>query len=98
MTVINDWCVLTTGVLNDDFVRRIKDKWELVYYTYANEWSNHEHIEEFDTLDEALAFYKEKYMGRLEAEAEYQSEQNKEEINASDILDSVCFYFEGVEG
>lgn len=90
--------VLSTGVLNDDYVKfnRASGRFEVVFYTYANEWSNHEHIEAFNTLEAALAFYDGRYHARLEAQAEYESEREGEPVSVSDIIDSAYVFFEGV--
>lgn len=90
--------VLSVGALNDDYVQYANGKYEVVYYTYANEWSNHEHVQEFGTLEQALAFYEGSFSDRLKAQAEYESEREGEEISVSSIIDSAYVFFEGVEG
>lgn len=78
---ITSSAILFEGVLNDDeIIEYDKGKrYELRYYTYANEWSNHEHIEHFASADEALAFYQAQFPDRLKAQVEWMNEDYKRE-------------------
>jgi hypothetical protein len=65
---------LYEGCLNDDFVQVLEDGYYykghnkaqvvLFYYTYANEWSNHEHKKFFKTLENAIEWYKKSFKDR----------------------------------
>lgn len=65
---------LYEGCLNDDHVVILEDGFKftghngstvaLVYYTYANEWSNHENIRFFTTLENAMKWYKKEFRDR----------------------------------
>lgn len=65
---------LFQGVLNDDNITILEDGYcyqghnranvKLTYYTYANEWSNHDHHKFFKSLDNACAWYKKHMLDR----------------------------------
>lgn len=61
------------GVLNDDrfLVNRVKGRTALVYYTYANEWGNHEHVKQFKTLSNACKWYKQNMLDRAILQGAY---------------------------
>lgn len=59
--------VLHENVLTDDYVER----GVLHYFTYATEWSDHEHIKEFNTTAEALEWYENNFHERVVAQGEY---------------------------
>lgn len=92
----NPYCVICHGVLNDDYIEKMHggQSWRLVYYTYANEWSDKQHIAEFDTLDDVINHYRGICPGRLESEAEWQSdEEDGERVTVEDILDTIYIFF-----
>ena len=65
---------LFEGVLNNDIMNITKDGYyyknhnkatvKVVYYTYANEWSNHEHKRFFKTIIRACEWYKKNMFDR----------------------------------
>lgn len=64
--------ILSTGVLNDDkLIVHESGEVELVYYTYANEWLNHEHVELYHSIDDAIRDYQIYCPSRLEDEAKH---------------------------
>lgn len=74
--------VFFEGVLNDDNVIVITDdvfkyknhnsaKVKLTYYTFANEWGNHEHNKYFKTLENACKWYKKNMLDRVILQGAY---------------------------
>lgn len=69
--------ILFTGVLNDDMIHRLSDGETclLEVYHYANEWANTVVFRMFESLDEALEYYKSEYRSRVEAEGKRSIEE-----------------------
>lgn len=65
---------LYEGGLNDDLIRELDEKHyykghnkaraALFYYTYANEWCNHENVKFFKNAENAIAWYKKHFKDR----------------------------------
>lgn len=72
--------ILYTGVLNDDELFQLADgkTYLLLTWHYANSWANTDHHHLFDSLDEALEYYKENYAERVEAEGKRSIEEWQE--------------------
>lgn len=81
---------LCTGVLNDDTITVTPKGAVVEYYTYANEWSDHKHIERFDSVTEALDFYRKTFGARLDSEAQYLSEVEGENVAADDLVTDIA--------
>lgn len=49
------------NVVSTDYIERLNggDKWKLVYYTYATEWTDKEHVVYGETLEDVLKHYPE---------------------------------------
>lgn len=81
---------LSTGVLNDDIITVTSQGIVVVYYTYATEWSDHKHIERFDSVTEALDFYRKTFGARLDSEAQYLSEVEGEDTTTEDLVTNIA--------
>ncbi len=65
---------LSQGFLNDDEAIILEKGYKftghngatvvIVYYTFATEWSNHEHYKFFKSLENAMAWYKRQFRDR----------------------------------
>lgn len=77
--------ILHENVLTDDFLEGTT----LHYFTFANEWSDREHIEEFKTVDDALEWYRNNFRDRVVHQGQY---WYCEGLNADEELtpDDVC--------
>lgn len=78
---------LYQGCLNDDYIERVGGVYRLVYYTFANEWSNHGHVLADENLDYLINWYMSNYGDRLKAQADY------EKTTAQDIIDKAFVFF-----
>lgn len=58
---------LFQGCLNDDYaiVNNLTGKTTLVYYTFANSWSNNEHKLRFWSLEDACDYYRKRFPDRV---------------------------------
>lgn len=69
---------LYEGVLNDDRMEVLKPNLcygghnratcRIVYYTFANEWANHEHARYFQTIEKAIEWYEKQFSDRVIAQ------------------------------
>ena len=62
--------ILYQGVLNDDYVYARGKSCKLVYYTFANEWSNHANTKVFDDIEDAIEWYKTNFKDRAVEQGE----------------------------
>lgn len=70
---------LYEGVLNDDYITVGQDGSALLtYYTYATEWSNHQHEKVFNSLGDAVDYYKRQFHSRVFEQGKRWIEEDKE--------------------
>lgn len=70
---------LYEGVLNNDHITLCDDGSALLtYYTYATEWSNNVIEKAFNTLDDAVRYYKRKFHDRVFEQGKRWIEEDKE--------------------
>lgn len=85
---------LYEGVLNNDYLTKYEDGSTLLtYYTYATEWSNHQHEKSFSDIGKAVAYYKRNFHDRVFEQGKRWIEEDKE---YSYIADTPERYWETV--
>lgn len=79
--------ILHENVLTDDFLEGTT----LHYFTFANEWSDREHIEEFKTVDDAIEWYRNNFRDRVVHQGQYwycEGLDEGEEIVPDDVCET----------
>lgn len=62
---------------------------KLVYYTYANEWGDKEHVKFFKSIDTAIEWYKKNFRDRAIEQGKFWLLENGYSLN-NDFTDDDC--------
>lgn len=99
---------LHENVVSTDHITILEDKYyyvghnkatvKLTYYTYANEWSDREHVKYFKSVDNAIEWYEKNFRDRAIDQGRIWSEEdgteNASEEEAINIFELCTVYCE----